>query len=242
MDALPEKQRIRTALQKGKIRLQGQFLMGSNYTFLGELVHEDQVLKVVYKPTRGERPLWDFPDGTLAKREAAAYEISEALGWELVPPTVLRRSGPFGRGSAQLYIEHDPEYHYFKFSADDRQRLQPAAVFDILINNADRKGSHVLRAKDGHLWLIDHGVCFHVEPKLRTVIWDFAGQVIPAELVDGARRLLESLDAPDGLQSVLRSLLRASEINALRRRAQDLMDHPIFPSPAGRQAFPWPPV
>ncbi len=242
MDALPEKQRIRTALQKGKIELQGQFLLGSNYTFLGELAHEDLTLKVVYKPTRGERPLWDFPDGTLAKREAAAYEVSEALGWELVPPTVLRRGGPLGRGSVQLYIEHDPEYHYFKFSAEDRQRLQPVAVFDLLINNADRKGSHVLRADDGHLWLIDHGVCFHVEPKLRTVIWDFAGQAIPAEWLDGVRRLLENLDAPEGLPDVLRGLLRRSEINALRRRAQHLMDHPIFPSPAGRLAFPWPPV
>jgi streptogramin lyase len=120
----------------------------------------------------------DFPRASLARREVAAYLVSEALGWRLVPPTVYRKDGPIGSGSLQLFIEHDPGYHYFTFSDADRQRLHPVAIFDLLINNADRKGSHLLLDPDGHLWLIDHGLCFHREDKLRTVIWDFAGEPI----------------------------------------------------------------
>lgn len=231
-----------TALQEGQLSVQGQFIPGSNYTFLGEVVHEGETLKVVYKPTRGERPLWDFPDGTLARREAAAYMVSEALGWGLVPPTVLRRRGPFGRGSLQLFIDHDPEYHYFRFSADDRQRLRPVVVFDLLINNADRKGSHILCDENGRLWLIDHGVCFHEVHKLRTVIWDFAGQTLPDDLLDDVRRLRADLETTDGLRRSLRGLLHPVEIGALRERARRLLDDPVFPSPAGRQEYPWPPV
>ena len=157
------KDQILTALQTGEIDLQGQFVLGSNYTFLARLTFESSSFPVVYKPLRGERPLWDFPIKTLGKREAAAFVVSEALGWDLVPPVVFRQKGPFGAGSCQLFVEHDPEYHYFRFSEDDHQRLRPAALFDLVINNADRKGGHILVGTDGHLWLIDHGICFHIE-------------------------------------------------------------------------------
>ena len=169
-------------LQQGEISPQGKFLWGSNYTFLVEVAHQDRTLLGVYKPTRGERPLWDFPTATLAGREVAAYLVSEALGWQFVSPTVYRNDGPQGPGSLQLFIDHDPEYHYFNFSKEDHQRLRPVALFDLVINNADRKGSHVLVDPENHLWLIDHGICFHTENKIRTVIWDFASEPIPSEL------------------------------------------------------------
>ena len=172
-----------TILSTGTLELKGQFVWGSNYTFLVEIQHEDQKIPAVYKPTQGERPLWDFPAASLARREAAAFVVSDALEWELVPPTVYREDAPLGPGSLQVFIEHDPEYHYFNFSEEDKQRLRPAALFDLLVNNADRKGSHVLLDKDEHVWLIDHGICFHVDDKLRTVIWDFAGETFPGELV-----------------------------------------------------------
>jgi uncharacterized repeat protein (TIGR03843 family) len=149
---------ILTALRSGELAVKGEFLWGSNYTFLVKVVHAGENLSGVYKPTRGERPLWDFPVASLARREVAAYLVSEAIGWRLVPPTVYRRNGPAGPGSLQLYIEHDPEYHYFNFSEDDLQRLRPVALFDLIINNADRKGSHILIDNDRHLWLIDHGI------------------------------------------------------------------------------------
>ena len=184
---------ILTALQSGKILVKGEFLWGSNYTFLAQIEHAGENLAGVYKPTRGERPLWDFPVATLARREVAAYLVSEALGWRLVPPTVYRRDGPAGPGSLQLYVEHDPEYHYFNFSQEDIQRLRPVALFDLLINNADRKGSHILVDQDRHLWLIDHGICFHEEDKLRTVIWDFAGEPFPDELCSTLSDFLQKL-------------------------------------------------
>src|SRR3990172_8423486 len=139
-----------TALEKGQITIQGEFLWGSNYTFQVLVEHEGKTLQAVYKPTRGERPLWDFPKASLARREVAAFLVSEVLGWSLVPPTVYRRQAPIGPGSLQLYVEHDPEYHYFNFSQVDRQRLRPVALFDLLINNADRKGSHLLIDENQH--------------------------------------------------------------------------------------------
>ena len=137
----------------------------------------------VYKPARGERSLWDFPDG-LYRREVAAYELSEALGWGLVPPTVVRDDGPFGPGSLQLFVEADYEQHYFTLLDDgghDEDVLRAICAFDIVANNADRKSGHVLRGPDGRLWAIDHGLCFHRQPKLRTVIWDFADEAVPGE-------------------------------------------------------------
>ena len=148
-------------LQQGEMTVQGEFLWGSNYTFLVQVEHEGTQLAAVYKPSRGERPLWDFPTASLAHREVAAYLVSEASGWQLVPATVHRKDGPAGAGSLQVFIDHDPEYHYFNFSAEDRQRLRRVALFDLLINNADRKGSHILIDPDDHLWLIDHGAALY---------------------------------------------------------------------------------
>ncbi len=231
------------ALQIGSIRLQGQFLRGSNYTYLAKLDSQGTKIKVVYKPTRGEQPLWDFPTATLAKREVAAYLVSEALGWELVPPTIYRRKAPMGPGSIQQYIEHDPNYHYFNFNEAEKQRLRPTVIFDLIVNNADRKGSHVIIDDERHIWLIDHGVCFHIDEKLRTVIWDFAGEVIPPDLLSCLQRLQMQLHPDSELYDHLSLYLRASEIRALADRAEHLLSEPVFPLPPDdRRVYPWPPV
>lgn len=227
-------------LQTGELELEGQFTWGSNYTFL---VCVGGQLEGVYKPVKGEQPLWDFPPETLAGREVAAYLLSEALGWQLVPPTVLRAEGPFGPGSLQFRVQHDPELHYFTFEDAVRQRLRPAAVFDLLANNADRKGGHILLGEDGHIWLIDHGICFHEEPKLRTVVWDFAGEPIPAELLDAVRDLQAKLAAGSPLAEQLAAYLSPAELDALRQRAAALLAQPVFPHPPEDERYmPWPPV
>lgn len=234
-------------LLEGELELHGEFMWGSNYTFLLQVEHTLGSLRGVYKPTQGVRPLWDFPTPTLARREVAAYLVSKALGWELVPPTVLRDDGPYGPGSIQLYVEHDPEYHYFKFTPEDRQRLRPTALFDMLINNADRKGSHILIDPDQHIWLIDHGICFHVEDKLRTVIWDFAGETIPEKLYAQLDSFIHALqpvkNAPPHLVQQLRQCLSTGEVRALRARTLTLLAHNRFrDTPPDRRAYPWPPV
>ena len=155
--------------------MKGQFLFGSNYSFLVSLEYNGNQLEAIYKPGKGQMPLWDFPSESLADREVAAYIICEALGWNLVPPTVIRHNADFGKGSVQLFIPHDPDQNYFTFSKKMKERLIPVALFDLVINNADRKGSHILMDERKEMWLIDHGLCFHTEPKLRTVIWDFSG-------------------------------------------------------------------
>jgi uncharacterized repeat protein (TIGR03843 family) len=234
---------ILQALQQGEIKVQGEFMWGSNYTFLTEVGHRNQTLQAVYKPSRGERPLWDFPAASLAHREAAAYLISEAIGWKFVPPTIYRRHGPLGAGSLQLFVEHDPEYHYFNFNPADKQRLRPVVLFDLLINNADRKGSHVLVDDEGHLWLIDHGICFHEEEKLRTVIWDFAGEPIPADLSAELRGLRMQLYPDCDLVKALQAHLAGREIAALTARAGRVLDVGRFPNPpSSRRHYPWPPV
>ncbi len=235
---------ILTALQEGALHLEGQFVYGSNYTFMAQVRYEGQTFTAVYKPSRGERPLWDFPNQTLARRETAAYLVSEALGWQLVPPTVFRlKEAPLGPGSAQLFIEHDPDYHYFNFSEEDHQRMPMVMLFDLLINNADRKAGHVLIDPDDQIWLIDHGLCFHVENKLRTVIWDFAGEAIPPDLLDNIHNLLPTLAAGQPLYQSLQPHLLPEEIDALVQRGQALVDSKSFPQPPeDRRAFPWPPV
>lgn len=244
MTATPDTPTLLTALQKGKLTLQGQFVSGSNYTFMGELAFEDWTTLAVYKPVRGEQPLWDFPERSLARREVAAYVVSQALGWDLVPPTVYRKRGPLGAGSLQLFVHHDPERHYFTLTQPEKERLKPVAVFDVLINNADRKGGHVLFGADDHLWLIDHGVCFHVDDKLRTVIWDFAGQPIPQTLLDAIQAFLVALDNPDSsLRAELKPLLNAGEIRRLAARGRHILEDPRFPLPDNnRRPYPWPPV
>ena len=236
-------EKILEALQIGEIELQGQFILGSNYTFLVQVRNQGGQFISVYKPERGERPLWDFPFGSLEKREAAAFVVSQALGWELVPPVVYRLDGPYGPGSVQVFIEHDPEYHYFNFEDADVARLRPAATFDLLINNADRKGGHIIKDRQNHLWLIDHGLCFHRDDKLRTVLWDFAGQKIPAALLRDIRRLQGQLEEDADLQGNLAALLQDEEIAALERRAERLLASPRYPYPDEQERqFPWPPV
>ena len=230
-------------LEKGEISITGEFLWGSNYTFAVEISSGDQTLQGVYKPTRGERPLWDFPRATLAHREVAAYLVSEALGWSFVPPTIFREDGPIGPGSLQLHIEHDPEYNYFTFSQDDLQRLRPVAAFDYLINNADRKGSHILFDEDGHLWLIDHGISFHQEGKLRTVIWDFAGEPLPDQVCSDLLNFGHQLQPGTRFRDQLETYLVSQEIQALIQRNQHLIASKTFPDPhPDRRPYPWPPV
>jgi uncharacterized repeat protein (TIGR03843 family) len=221
----------------GDLSLKGQFMLGSNYTFLVDVKYEDETYQAVYKPCKGEQPLWDFPDNTLAQREVAAYLLSEQLGFHFVPITILREDGPYGRGSLQQYLQYDVEYHYFNFTSEDKELLKPVMLFDLLINNADRKGSHVFFENDTHkLYAIDHGVCFHEEDKLRTVIWDFAGQAIPEEL-------LAPLSQADNWSAALESYLSPSEITALQRRAKKLLASKVFRrAPRDRRAFPYPPI
>lgn len=241
MSGLNLEEKTITALLVGKLNLQGRFVFGSNYTFLLDVVYEELHFSAVYKPLQGEMPLWDFPARTLAKREAAAYRVSSFLGWNLVPPTVYRRRAPLGAGSLQQFIDHDPEKIYFTLSAPEHQKLRPAVVFDLLINNADRKGGHVLAAADGHLWFIDHGLCFHRQEKLRTVMWDFVGEPIPATLLLDVQRLVQELENKSAFYEQLLKYLKPGEIKALLRRAMHILEDPVFPSPAeDRRPYPWP--
>lgn len=244
MSARANPKSILTALQQGELTLTGKFVHGSNYTFLAAVSYDGEEYPAVYKPSRGEQPLWDFPLHTLARREVAAFLISEALGWELVPPTVYRRDAPHGPGSLQYYIDHDPNYHYFTFSEADRQRLRPVALFDLVVNNADRKGGHILFDAEKHLWLIDHGLCFHVEEKLRTVVWDFAGEPFPAELSASLEALLRELEDPhSGLIRLLGKLISRSEVGAMIDRIRRLLACCQFPAPIGHhRPYPWPPI
>jgi len=230
-------------LQSGELHVTGQFMWGSNYTFLCDVTLDGEVLQGVYKPVRGERPLWDFPSETLAGREVAAYLISEAGGWHLVPPTVFRKEGPAGPGSIQLYIEHDPEYHYFRFTPEDKARTRAVALFDVVLNNTDRKGGHLLKDNQGKIWLIDHGVCFHVEPKLRTVIWDFAEMPLtPAEQTQ-LTQLKQRLAPESDLSRKLLQYLTHREIQAIAGRINEILEKGRFPSPSpDRHPTPWPPV
>ena len=229
------------ALEHGEITLKGQFMLGSNYTFLVTVRHAGEEIPAVYKPMRGEQSLWDFPEASLAGREVAAYLVSEALGFGFVPFTLLR-DGPFGPGSLQQYIEHNPNIHYFTLKPADRPRLRPVALFDLLVNNADRKGGHILLQKRTRkLYLIDHGLCFHAEDKLRTVIWDFAGEVIPLELIS-AMEMFRSLLRLN-LSAALQPYLTPQELAALDVRLEALLASPVFPAPPeDRRSFPYPPL
>jgi uncharacterized repeat protein (TIGR03843 family) len=241
--SIEEKERTLKCLQSGEITVEGRFMWGSNYTFLCQIRDGVCDLKAVYKPTRGERPLWDFPSESLAGREVAAYLISEAGGWQMVPPTVLREDGPAGTGSLQLFIDHDPEHHYFNFSAEEKERLEPVVLFDVIINNTDRKGGHIIFDEDDHIWLIDHGVCFHVHPKLRTVVWDFAGQPIAEKHLQQINSLKEKLAPGQETHEQLSCCLASEEIRAMISRIDGLLKTGVFPRPSEkRYSYPWPPV
>jgi hypothetical protein len=214
----------------------------SNYTFLVTIHQADAETLAIYKPCRGERPLWDFPDGTLALREVAAFHVSRALGWDFIPPTVLRE-GFLGLGAVQLYIEADPEAHYFNLRDEYTPIFQRVAAFDYIVNNADRKGGHCLKDEAGHIWTIDHGLTFHTEPKLRTVIWDFAGERLPEDALADLRCLQQSarqLSSP--FISELASLISEREIRAFRHRLDRLIAAGTFPLPGAGRNVPFPPI
>jgi len=220
----------------------GMLRWSSNYTFLVSIDDGDATSMAVYKPQRGERPLWDFPDGTLCFREVGAYIVSSALGWNIVPPTVLR-DGSRGIGSMQAFIQNNPEINYFLLDESYAEPLMRMAAFDYLINNADRKGGHVLLADDGHLWGIDHGIAFHSAPKLRTVIWDYAGKAIPEGLLRDIERLYSEVeDVHCGTRLDLDKLLADAEVNALMARMRRILGSRVFPRPGPGPNYPWPPV
>jgi uncharacterized repeat protein (TIGR03843 family) len=220
-------------LRNGEIRVQGQFPWSSNYTFLVSVRGNGHEALAVYKPCRGERPLWDFDSGTLCRREVAAYVVSRALGWPDIPPVVLRE-GPHGLGSVQLFVEADYGEHYFTLRErpDCDNAFRRVTVFDYLVNNADRKGGHLLHGDDGHVWAIDHGLTFHVQFKLRTVIWDYAGQPLPADMVRDLRALRRQLDRADSsLATELRDLISPAELVALSQRLDALLRDEVYPNP-----------
>ena len=248
-------------LAEGPLVLHGRIMPASNATFVGDV----DGTRVVYKPVAGERPLWDFPDGTLALRERAAYLVSEALGWDIVPLTILRE-GPHGPGMVQLWREPDelqeavavvpagatpPGFLHVFDGVDHHDRplalvhedspaLRRMAVFDVLVNNADRKGGHVLEMADGHRHGVDHGVTFHADPKLRTVLWGWAGRPVTSEELAGVDRVLAALDATLGEE--LQELLTRCEIRRLRHRCERLRSTPLLPLPHGDwPSIPWPP-
>jgi uncharacterized repeat protein (TIGR03843 family) len=207
----------------------------SNGTFLVDVCLDGEESMAVYKPLRGERPLWDYPTG-LYRREVAVYAVSEALGWGLVPETVVREEGPLGPGSLQRFVAAHFEEHYFTMleRPELHDDLRAICLLDLLVNNGDRKSGHCLRGEDGRVWAIDHGLCLHDEPKLRTVIWDFAGQPLPSGHLDSVARLAASPPAE------LATLLEPVEIEALAARAASLLRRPVFPAVRSARAYPWP--
>jgi uncharacterized repeat protein (TIGR03843 family) len=234
---------VLTLLAQGDLEVQGMLPWSSNYTLLTSVRSNGTQGLAVYKPRRGERPLWDFPRGTLCQREVAAYLLSEALGWSLVPPTVLR-DGPYGVGSVQLFIDADHEAHLFTMQKEGRydEAIERLAVFDVVANNADRKSGHCLKGNDGRLWAIDHGICFHTEPKLRTVLWDFAGQPISEKILEDLRALRQHIQSGDELFEMIDSLIAPDESQALRRRLDRLIARGKHPEPGRGYNVPWPPV
>lgn len=227
----------------------GRIVSASNATLLCR-VQEDRPgpeMLAVYKPARGEAPLWDFPPGTLHRREIAAYVVDRALGWDMVPATVLREDAPYGPGSVQLFVDHDPDRHYFVLVDDGDppvlEQLRRMVVFDLLVNNADRKGSHVLLAEDARIQLVDHGICFHVEDKLRTVAWDFADEPVSRQAqVDAAELARRLHDDEDPVGRLLADLLDAEEVAALADRAHRVAHLDRLPRPTGPRPLPWPPL
>jgi uncharacterized repeat protein (TIGR03843 family) len=228
-----------TLLRDGELDLEGRLLDASNVTLIGAIRTDTLAAECVYKPVAGERPLWDFPDGTLAGREISAYLVSEATGWSIVPPTVLR-DGPFGTGMVQLWMDGDPAVDLQHFVRRDVPQLRRIAVFDAVVNNADRKGSHLIPMRDGHVFGVDHGICFSTEPKLRTLLWRWAGQPLPAEAVAVLERLTDDLLGDLGEQ--LHEHLTRREVRRTQQRVAELLRTGVHPQPSGDwPALPWPP-
>ncbi|MET9527679.1 SCO1664 family protein [Streptomyces coeruleorubidus] len=255
-------------LARGELTVRGRIREASNAALYCTVSHDGRDAACIYKPVAGERPLWDFPDGTLAQREVAAYEVSEATGWGLVPPTVLR-DGPYGEGMCQLWVEAAPEAELLALvdgeepepgwkaigfaevgegrtallvHADD-ERLRRLAVLDAVLNNADRKGGHLLPTGEGRLYGIDHGVTFNVENKLRTLLWGWAGEPLTREAVDVLEGLRKDLEEGGALAARLQPLITGAEIDATRARVGALLASGKHPEPSGEwPAIPWPPV
>jgi uncharacterized repeat protein (TIGR03843 family) len=227
-----------TVLAEGQVEIQGRLPWSSNATFLAQVCHGDTTLPAVYKPRRGERPLWDFPEG-LFLREVAAYRLSEELGWGIVPETVARADAPLGPGSLQRFVPADFSEHYFTLfeHPEHHPALQAIAAFDLLANNADRKSGHCLLGDNGRIWGIDNGLCFHVEPNLRTVIWEFSGRPLPTPLRIDIERVAGAVSRNEGLSE----LLSPDELTALARRANTVVERGTFPDPGdARRSYPWP--
>jgi hypothetical protein len=241
---LTEEQVLET-LQHGAIEEKGLLPYSSNHSFLVVVAQGDLTLPAVYKPQRGEAPLWDFEWGTLCKRETAAYEISRALGWGVVPPTVLREGGR-GLGSVQFFIEHDGEAHYFTAAEDARfvETFRRLALFDFVVNNADRKSGHCLIGHDERVWAIDHGICFHDEYKLRTVIWEFSCEPIAPNYLSDLAALRGDLDDKSSpLGRRIARLVSPPELAAMRKRVEHLLRTRSYPAPSThRRNYPWPPI
>lgn len=230
------------ALEDGEVKVKGLMPECSNYTFLVRVTHAGAELLAVYKPQRGETPLHDFPSGTLCLRERAAYLVSQALRWEIVPVTVMRAEAPLGRGSLQLFVDADLREHYFTLAARRRDVFERFAAFDCVINNADRKAGHCLLDGNGHVWGVDHGVSFHALPKLRTVIWDYAGEPVPPPLLADVAALAERLTTSEEWVTELRGLLHPREVEALGDRARALVRAGVFPHARSDRSYPWPPI
>ena len=229
-------------LETGELEVLGLLPRASNFTFLVRVSGDGEQTLAVYKPRAGEAPLWDFPEGSLAAREVAAYVVASDLGWPGVPPTVLR-DGPQGPGSVQRFVAFDPERHYLTMHDERPDDFRRVALFDIVVNNADRKSGHCLLGEDGELFVVDHGVCFHEEPKLRTVIWEFAGELIPPDAVGDLEAFRARLRGGAGaVRGRLNPLLSPAEIDALDRRLNDLLTSGSFPHPGPGRPFPWPVV
>ncbi|MDQ3733204.1 MAG: SCO1664 family protein [Actinomycetota bacterium] len=239
MTALDESQAL-GLLRTGTIEITGRLVDASNVTLLAEISTDDEIAECVYKPIAGERPLWDFPDGTLAGREVATYLVSAATGWQVVPPTVLRE-GPFGSGMVQLWMDGDPTVDLLELARSDRPALRRMAVLDVVVNNADRKGGHLIPMPNGHVYGVDHGICFSTQPKLRTLLWRWAGRPLPEEAVEVLERLSTELSGELG--AALEEHLTGSEVKQTRRRVATLLHTGVHPEPSGEwPALPWPPI
>lgn len=268
---LPSDDDVARVLAEGELSVTGRISDASNLTLLAtataDLGNGPVAVECVYKPVRGERPLWDFPDGTLAARERAAYLVSHAAGWDCVPLTILR-PGPYGEGMVQRWITVpdeadevvdllpidrivpgwlpvlravDMDGSEVAVAHADRPALARLAGFDVVVNNADRKGSHVLTSPDGRILGVDHGLCFHTDNKLRTILWGWAGDDLPADVLDGVGTLRTALESDLGEQ--LDELLTVAEVTAFRRRLEKLLQRPVFPRPpTNRSPIPWPPL
>lgn len=226
------------------IELLGLLPGSSNHTLLARVDGGDgDAMLAVYKPARGERPLWDFPAGSLYRREVAAYRVARRLGWPAIPPTVVREEAPLGEGALQWFVEADTDQHYLNFQECPEEVSMQVAVFDLLVNNADRKAGHFLLDEEGTVWLIDHGLTFHVEPKIRTVVWDFAERAMPDQLRSDLRSLLDDLASSGTIRSQLTALLSGSEVRALTARVRAMLAPSWrFPGPSSAWSIPWPPI